>query len=123
MLRGLAHKIKPYLFSFVKFCIVIAAFYVIIQKLSKNENLNIVDFLQFWSKNDRFLSFSALFLLILTIFNWFFEILKWQNLASYASPISIYEAAKQSLAAHTSSLLMPNKIGEFGAKALFFPNR
>jgi hypothetical protein len=120
MSRGQSHKIKTWLFSFIKYGIVIAAFYVIIKKLTQNENLNITDFLQFWPKNDLFSSFLGIFLLFLTIFNWFFEFLKWRNLAFFTHPISIFEAAKQSLTAHTLSLLTPNRIGEFGVKPLFF---
>lgn len=34
--------------------------------------------------------------------------------------LSCFEALKQSLAAHTVSLFTPNKIGEYGAKAIYF---
>lgn len=61
-----------------------------------------------------------LFVLFLSIFNWFFEILKWQNLVSYVKKITFFEALKQSLAAHTASLFTPNRIGEYGAKAIYF---
>jgi len=71
-------------------------------------------------KNDLFLAKNILFLVILSIFNWFFEILKWQNLVSFIKNISFFEALKQSLAALTASLFTPNRIGEYGAKAAYF---
>ncbi len=38
----------------------------------------------------------------------------------FVKNISFFEALKQSLSAHTASLFTPNRIGEYGAKALFF---
>ena len=61
-----------------------------------------------------------LFLLFLTIFNWFFEILKWQILATSVKKISFFEALKQSLGALTVSLITPNRIGDYGAKAFYY---
>ncbi|WP_197505876.1 lysylphosphatidylglycerol synthase domain-containing protein [Urechidicola croceus] len=64
---------------------------------------------------------SSIFILILyTILNWFFEILKWKTLVSTLKKITFYEAAKQSLASLTTSLFTPNRIGEYGAKAIYF---
>jgi hypothetical protein len=51
--------------------------------------------------------------------NRYFEILKWQNLASYLKPISVSEATKQVLAALTADFL-PNGIGEYAGKALYY---
>ena len=60
-------------------------------------------------------------LLGLTVFNWVFEIKKWQKLASYTHKISFLKATEQSLGALTASLFTPNRIGEYGAKAFYFP--
>ena len=59
-------------------------------------------------------------MIVLTFFNWFFEILKWQNLVSIIKKISFAEASKQSLAALTASLFTPNRIGDYAAKAIYF---
>ena len=61
-----------------------------------------------------------LFLIILSGFNWFFEILKWQTLVSFVKTISFKNALEQSLGALTASLLTPNRIGEYGAKAIYY---
>src|SRR5690606_38876186 len=58
-------------------------------------------------------------LLILTVFNWFFETLKWQTLVDVIERISFKNALEQSLGALTASLLTPNRIGEYGAKAMY----
>jgi hypothetical protein len=61
--------------------------------------------------------------LFLTILNWFFEILKWKELVSTIKNISFFEATKQSLSALTASLFTPNRIGEYGAKAIYYTKR
>ncbi len=58
--------------------------------------------------------------LIFVVGNWFFEILKWKTVVELHKPISVTEAAKQSLYALTISLATPNRIGDYGAKALFY---
>jgi len=60
-------------------------------------------------------------LLLLSIFNWLFEILKWKSLANHCHLITTKESMQQVLKAHIVSLITPAKIGEYGAKALFFP--
>ena len=59
-------------------------------------------------------------LIIFTFFNWFLEILKWKQLASFSKKIRLKNAAIQSLTSLTASLITPNRIGEYGAKALYF---
>jgi len=53
--------------------------------------------------------------------NWFLEIIKWKTLVSSFKSINLFEASKQSLASLTASLLTPNRIGEYGAKAIYYP--
>ncbi|MCB0457653.1 MAG: flippase-like domain-containing protein, partial [Flavobacteriaceae bacterium] len=45
---------------------------------------------------------------------------KWQTLTSVIKKISFYEAAQQTLAALTVSLVTPNRIGDYGAKAMYY---
>tara|TARA_R110002073_G_scaffold336208_1_gene531000 strand:+ start:149152 stop:149958 length:807 start_codon:yes stop_codon:yes gene_type:complete len=58
--------------------------------------------------------------LFFSCFNWFFEILKWKTLVSYCKKITFVAAAKQSLGSLTASLFTPNRIGEYGAKAIYY---
>jgi hypothetical protein len=120
MLGNLSYKTKQFFFTLIKLSIVVGASYFIYHKLAYNDNLNFNDFIAFLNKNDLFLAKNILFLVILSVFNWFFEILKWQNLVSFIKNISFFEAFKQSLAALTASLFTPNRIGEYGAKAVYF---
>ena len=120
MIRALPYKTKQFFFVLIKLSIVIGAFYFIYNKLTNNNQLDFSLFIDFVSKNDVFSSKNIIFLLFLTIFNWFFEILKWQNLVSFIKKISFKEALEQSLGALTASLFTPNRIGEYGAKAIYF---
>lgn len=120
MIGALSYKTKQFFFVLVKLSIVIGAFYFIYNKLTKNPDLNFNVFVDFLSKNDTFSLKNVLFLLFLTVFNWFFEILKWQKLVSFVKKISFKNALEQSLGALTASLFTPNRIGEYAAKTIYF---
>lgn len=123
MIGNLSYKTKQFFFVLIKLSIVTGAIYFIYHKLTNNDQLDFSVFIDFISKNDVFSSKHMLFILFLTIFNWFFEILKWQNLASFAKKITFKESVEQSLGALTASLFTPNRIGEYGAKAIYFANQ
>lgn len=120
MISGLPYKTKQFFFVLIKLSIVIGAAYFIYNKLTNNKELDFSVFIGFLSKNSLFSIKTVLFLLFLTFFNWFFEILKWQNLVFYVKQISFFEALKQSLASHTASLFTPNRIGDYAAKSIYF---
>ncbi|WP_158293184.1 flippase-like domain-containing protein [Tamlana fucoidanivorans] len=56
----------------------------------------------------------------LSVLNWFLEIVKWKILVSGVKKTRFSSALHQSLGALTASLFTPNRIGEYGAKALYF---
>ncbi|WP_111682306.1 lysylphosphatidylglycerol synthase domain-containing protein [Winogradskyella tangerina] len=120
MLHGVPYKTKQFLFVLIKLSIVVGAFYFIYSKLAENEDLQFGEFLAFLKENGTFSVKNIVFLVILSLFNWFFEILKWKNLASTVKKISFKEALEQSLGGHTASLITPNRIGDYGAKAAYY---
>jgi hypothetical protein len=121
MLIGqLPYKTKQFFLLLIKLSIVVGAFYFIYQKLTTNEHLNFNVFIAFIKEHHVFSTQNIMFLLFLTLINWCFEILKWKNLVSVVKPISFFEALKQSLASLTASLFTPNRIGEYGVKAVYF---
>lgn len=115
-----SHKSKQFFVVLIKFSIVVAAFYFIYHKLTQNENLDFPVFIQFLSKNTFFTPKNFFFLLALSFFNWFFEISKWKVLVSSITKISYQKAVEQVLGSLTASLFTPNRIGEYGAKAMYF---
>ena len=123
MFYDVPYKTKQFFFVLIKLSIVVGAGYFIYTKLVNNENLLFSNYITFMVENDPFSPINVLILLILTIFNWFFEILKWQKLVDSVQNISFKNALEQSLGALTASLITPNRIGDYGAKILYYPSR
>lgn len=115
---SIQHKTKQFLVFLIKLLIVGAAFYFIYNQLANNDKLNWTQFLILYRKNQSV--FGIGFILLLSVLNRYFEILKWQNLASYLKPISLGEATKQVLAALTAGIFTPNGLGEYAGKALYY---
>ena len=120
MYNSLSYKTKQFFWLIIKLSIVIGCAYFIYQKIFENENLRFSDFYQKLTENNLFSTQNIIFLLLFTFLNWFLEILKWNTLASFIKKTSFFSAGIQSLASLTTSLITPNRIGEYGAKALYF---
>lgn len=120
---NISHKYKAPLFFLIKLAIVISAIYFIYKKLVTNQLLSFTELQQ---------QFSILFseniwvLILLSLFtdiNWLLEIYKWKILSSVEKQITFFDAFQQSLASLTASIITPNKIGEYGVKALYFEKK
>lgn len=116
----LHNKNKKFYFVLIKLGIVAGAFYFIYYKLTTNTQLNLNDFVDFSAKNSIFSIKNIIFLLFLSVFNWFFEIVKWKKLVGFVESIPFKNAIEQSLGSLTASLFTPNRIGEYGVKAMYF---
>lgn len=121
MIKTLPYKTKQLLVVLLKLSIVVGAFYFVYYKLITNDELEIADFIDILLENELFSIETVLFLLFLSVLNWFFEILKWRNLVSSVIFISLKNTSEQSLGALTASLMTPNRIGDYGAKAMYYP--
>ncbi|MCF6297280.1 MAG: flippase-like domain-containing protein [Flavobacteriaceae bacterium] len=113
-------KYKSFLFFLVKLAIVVGSIYFIYNKLTNNTQLKFDKFIEQINTVLFQNNWILISLLTLTFFNWFFEILKWRTLVGHIKKISFFEATQQSLASLTASLFTPNRIGEYGAKAIYF---
>ena len=117
---NILHKYKSTFFFIVKLFIIGGAYYFISYKISSNKVLNSSEFLLSVKANILNNNFVLLTIILFTISNWLLEIIKWKTLVSSIKTISFTEAAKQSLSSLTASLLTPNRIGEYGAKAIYY---
>ena len=117
---SLPYKTKQFFLVLIKLSIVVGAFYFIYKKLTENDELDFHVFISFLRENGTFSIKTILFLLFLTLFNWSLEILKWKTLVATIEKISFKNALEQSLGSLTASLFTPNRIGEYGAKAIYF---
>ena len=120
MFGAIPYKTKQFFFVLIKLSIVVGAFYFIYHKLTTNKEMDLRVFWEILSQNNVFSSRNVVFLIVLSIFNWFFEIIKWKHLAAHIKEISFYDSLKQCLGSLTASLLTPNRVGEYGVKAMFF---
>lgn len=117
------YKSKQYLFVLLKLIVVFAALGVIIYKLTTQEGIVWADFKSQLLNSSLFQIQTVLFVVLLSVFNWFFELLKWQVLAKKLKNLSLFESAQQVLTAHTTSIFTPLKMGEYGAKTVFFDKK
>ncbi|KDN55036.1 hypothetical protein [Flavobacterium seoulense] len=115
---SIPHKTKQFLVLLTKVLIVAAAFYFIYNQLANNDKLDWQKFIVLFRKNQSVLGIG--FILLLSVLNRYFEILKWQNLVQHIHKITVSESTKQVLAALTAGLFTPNGVGEYAGKALFF---
>lgn len=102
----------------LKIALILMAFYLIYHKIwIENGNITFNLFNNFSLLQ---LIFIIFLMLILSALNWIFEFYKWKILVATVYKISFLESMQQCLTAHIASLMTPFKIGEFGAKAMFF---
>lgn len=113
-------KTKNHLFKAAKIFVVAISFGFILYKLSSNKVLNFEGFITTLFCRGIISGYLIILFVLFAAANWYFEILKWQILVSSFKKIDFKTAIKQSLAALTVSLATPNRIGDYGAKALFF---
>jgi len=114
------HKSKHYLLLTLKVLILgLTSTYIYI-KISEHTTPELISFFEKLRLSNIVSMMVLLSFLGLTLANWFFEILKWKTVMGYFKAISLRTAMKQSLFALTVSMATPNRVGDYGAKALFF---
>ncbi len=111
-------KYYPRFLFFAKLVILFFAYRLVSQRILEESSYDF--FLKQLSGLKSWAPWIVIFLLSITLLNWFIEILKWQKLVRIIRPISIGQAMKQSLSSLTISLITPNRIGEYGAKAMYY---
>ncbi|MFC7356477.1 lysylphosphatidylglycerol synthase domain-containing protein [Jejudonia soesokkakensis] len=117
---SISHKAKQYLLAALKVFIIGSTFWYIYHKINTEVNENLNEFLEtVFSKNTDHWS-TLLFFIGLAVLNWLLESLKWKETVSALQSISFRNSIKQSLISLSVSLITPNRIGEYGAKAYFF---
>lgn len=123
------HNSKPFLPSYathilmwlVKLILVFAAFFFIYNKLTSNNTLDVKQFLMYLNDYNIITIETFFTLVLLSCLNWLLESIKWQVLVHNIAPLSVKKAIEQSLGSLTASLITPNRIGEYGAKAVYYP--
>lgn len=120
-MKIISDKTKQLFVLLIKLLIVSAAFYYIYNQLSNDTSLDFDLLQQVVSKKENY--FLLFLLALLTFSNRFIEVLKWNNLSSLISNVSIWQSTKQVLSALTLGIFTPNGIGEYAGKALYFSKK
>ena len=111
-------KSKKILWTLAKVLVLCLVLWMILGSLKQKTG---GDYLSFWFQVKHFFGIQVLVvLMILAIFNRFFEIIKWQLLAQTVQRTSVGDASKQVLSALAFAVITPNGIGEYAAKTIFF---
>ena len=119
-MRITSHKANQFFSLVLKILVVLAAVSFIWYRVTKDESM---DFDRFVDILDRYRIFSFTNIVILVLFsivNWYFEILKWQTLSSHVRENSFVRSMRESLASFTAAIFTPSRIGEYGAKCLYY---
>ena len=119
-MRITSHKANQFLSLVLKILVVSAAVYFIWYKITSDEQMDFRQFLDILLKYRVFSAVNILILIAFTVFNWYYEILKWQNLSSSIRDNSFKRAIRESLASFTAAIFTPSRIGEYGAKCLYY---
>jgi hypothetical protein len=119
-LTARAKKLFSYL---LKFGILVLAFWFIYQRIIKNgANLQQFQKLTAQITYDKVL-ITMIFVVLLMIINWVLESLKWWHLTRALSPMSVWRAIESVFCGLTWAVFTPNRIGEYGGRVMFLPNR
>lgn len=119
-MRISSHKANQFFSLVLKILVVLAAVSFIWYKVTHDEAMDFDQFVDILYDYRIFSFTNIVVLIILTILNWYFEILKWQNLSSHVRENSFKAAMRESLASFTAAIFTPSRIGEYGAKCLYY---
>lgn len=119
-MRITSHKANQFFSLVLKILVVLAAVSFIWYKVTRDEAMDFDRFVEILYDYRIFSFTNIAVLIILTILNWYFEILKWQNLSSHVRENSFKAATRESLASFTAAIFTPSRIGEYGAKCLYY---
>jgi hypothetical protein len=117
------YKSKQYLFVLLKVIVVIAAMLFIYFRLKNQDTILWSDFKAQLLGSPLFTFPNMVLVIGLSVLNWIFEGLKWQVLVRKIQISTFSESFKQVLMAQTTSIFTPFKMGEYGAKTVFFSKK
>ncbi|HWZ15218.1 MAG TPA: hypothetical protein VNW95_08255 [Mucilaginibacter sp.] len=120
LLTPRAKKISSYV---LKLAILLLAFLFIYHKILKNNN-NLRDFENLAAHvNHTKVIITLVLVVLLMIVNWVLESLKWWHLTRILAPMSIWKSIESVFCGLTWAIFTPNRIGEYGGRVMFLPNR
>ena len=114
-----AKKIFSYL---LKAVILVLAGVFIYQRVNNNANLKQFQTLISHISRNQVIA-TMTFVVLLMLVNWLLESFKWQYLARTLVTLSAWEAIEAVFCGLTWAIFTPNRLGEYGGRVMFLPNR
>ncbi|WP_236537093.1 lysylphosphatidylglycerol synthase domain-containing protein [Sphingobacterium composti Ten et al. 2007 non Yoo et al. 2007] len=108
---------KKYFNYGIKLTIVGLAFWFIYSKVNNQKNLLEFKYL-IRSIDESILYWTVALVVVLMLFNWIFEVLKWKYIVQDIEKISFWKAFKSVFCGLTWAIFTPNRIGEYGGRIL-----
>jgi hypothetical protein len=108
----------------IKACILVLAFWFIYYEYSKKKNHGLRDFETLLGQighTQVIISLTAVVLLM--VVNWVLESLKWRYATRKIVTISPWVAIESVFCGLTWAIFTPNRLGEYGGRVMFLPNR
>jgi len=116
-------RTKKLLSYLLKLAILGLAFWFIYHRIIKNSD-NLKNFRELVSHiNYNRVLITMVLVVLLMIINWVLESLKWWHLTRVLSPMSVWRAIESVFCGLTWAVFTPNRIGEYGGRVMFLPNR
>ena len=114
-----AKKLLSYL---LKAVILVLAFVFIYHRVNNNHNIRqFQELISHISRSQVTVTMS--FVVLLMVVNWVLESLKWKYLTRELAPITTWQAIEAVFCGLTWAIFTPNRIGEYGGRVMFLPNR
>ena len=111
------------LFSYLlKAVVLVLAAVFIYHRINNNDNLKQFEKLIAGISHDQVIETMS-FIVLLMMLNWVLESLKWQYLTRSLVKVTAWEAIEAVFCGLTWAIFTPNRIGEYGGRVLFLPNR
>jgi hypothetical protein len=118
-LTAAAKKLFSYL---LKAVILVLAGVFIYHRVNNNDNLRQFENLIAHISRTQVIVIMS-FVIFLMVVNWVLESFKWQYLTRKLVKITAWEAIEAVFCGLTWAIFTPNRIGEYGGRVLFLPNR
>ena len=102
--------------------LIVAALFIYRQFSKKNNDLKAFELLASHLSITRVI--VTMFLVVMLMFvNWFLEALKWRYVTKNLINITLWEAIEAVFCGLTWAVTTPNRLGEYGGRVMFLPNR
>lgn len=102
--------------------LIVAAWFIYRQFSKKNNDLKEFELLASHLSATKVVVTMVLVVLLMFV-NWFLEALKWRYVTKTLIDITLWEAVEAVFCGLTWAVTTPNRVGEYGGRVMFLPNR